>query len=80
MCWTKGKVERRYAGVTHLNIDKLDNAASQVKLQVSGKDCFTRRSSSLLMTGFCSVVSTLSGSVNTDRFRGKTKTCQCACS
>jgi sugar phosphate isomerase/epimerase len=25
MCWPKGKAERRYAGVTHIDVDKLDN-------------------------------------------------------
>ncbi len=29
MCWPKGKAERRYAGVTHVNVDELDD--SQVK-------------------------------------------------
>ena len=26
MCWPVGKAERRYAGVTHINVDDLDNA------------------------------------------------------
>ncbi|GJM17202.1 MAG: hypothetical protein DHS20C13_25290 [Thermodesulfobacteriota bacterium] len=26
MCWPEGKAERRYAGVTHINVDKLDEA------------------------------------------------------
>jgi len=26
MCWPKGKAERRYAGVTHINVDTLDEA------------------------------------------------------
>ena len=26
MCWPVGKAERRYAGVTHIDVDKLDNA------------------------------------------------------
>ena len=25
-CWPKGKAERRYAGVTHINADELDDA------------------------------------------------------
>jgi sugar phosphate isomerase/epimerase len=27
MCWPKGKAERRYAGVTHINVDELDASA-----------------------------------------------------
>ncbi|MBX9783733.1 MAG: sugar phosphate isomerase/epimerase [Chitinophagaceae bacterium] len=27
MCWPKGKAERRYAGVTHIDVDSLDEAA-----------------------------------------------------
>jgi len=27
MCWPKGKAERRYAGVTHVNVDELDDSA-----------------------------------------------------
>jgi sugar phosphate isomerase/epimerase len=27
MCWPKGKAERRYAGVTHINVDELDHSA-----------------------------------------------------
>ena len=27
MCWPKGRAERRYAGVTHIDIDKLDDRA-----------------------------------------------------
>ncbi len=26
MCWPKGKAERRYAGVTHINVDELDDS------------------------------------------------------
>jgi sugar phosphate isomerase/epimerase len=26
MCWPRGKAERRYAGVTHVNVDELDVA------------------------------------------------------
>src|SRR5512136_724993 len=28
MCWPKGKAERRYAGVTHVDVDGLDEAAA----------------------------------------------------
>lgn len=28
-CWPKGKAERRYAGVTHINVDELDDAKIQ---------------------------------------------------
>jgi sugar phosphate isomerase/epimerase len=27
MCWPKGKAERRYAGVTHINVDELDDTS-----------------------------------------------------
>lgn len=27
MCWPKGKAERRYAGVTHIDVDRLDDRA-----------------------------------------------------
>ena len=27
MCWPKGKAERRYAGVTHIDVDMLDDQA-----------------------------------------------------
>lgn len=27
MCWPKGKAERRYAGITHIDVDNLDNKA-----------------------------------------------------
>ena len=31
-CWPKGKAERRYAGVTHINVDEVDEAkASYIK-------------------------------------------------
>jgi len=26
MCWPKGKSERRYAGVTHIDVDNLDDS------------------------------------------------------
>lgn len=29
MCWPKGRAERRYAGVTHVDVDGLDRAAAQ---------------------------------------------------
>lgn len=33
MCWPKGKAERRYAGVTHINVDEIDDAkAVEIKL------------------------------------------------
>ncbi len=28
MCWPKGKAERRYAGVTHVNVDETDDKKS----------------------------------------------------
>jgi sugar phosphate isomerase/epimerase len=32
MCWPKGKAERRYAGVTHINVDKTDDKkATEIK-------------------------------------------------
>lgn len=32
MCWPKGKAERRYAGVTHIDVDQLDDSAiSRIK-------------------------------------------------
>lgn len=32
MCWPKGKAERRYAGVTHIDVDQLDDAGiSRIK-------------------------------------------------
>lgn len=39
MCWPVGKAERRYAGVTHIDVDKLDEArvqSIQNKLQETG--------------------------------------------
>ncbi len=35
-CWPKGKAERRYAGVTHLDADNYDKAAIQDKLAQNG--------------------------------------------
>jgi len=29
MCWPQGKAERRYAGVTHIDVDKLDDIATE---------------------------------------------------
>ncbi len=29
MCWPKGKAERRYAGVTHIEVEKLDGAGAE---------------------------------------------------
>lgn len=31
-CWPKGKADRRYAGVTHIDVDKLDDAGMQYVL------------------------------------------------
>ena len=32
MCWPKGKAERRYAGVTHINVEQTDDAkVSEIK-------------------------------------------------
>ena len=28
-CWPKGKAERRYAGVTHIDMDTLDDAKAE---------------------------------------------------
>ena len=36
MCWPPGKAERRYAGVTHIDIDKLDVAGIQDLVQNTG--------------------------------------------
>jgi hypothetical protein len=33
MCWPVGKAERRYAGVTHINVDELDEGKSRLKFQ-----------------------------------------------
>ena len=30
MCWPLGKAERRYAGVTHIDVDQLDQEAADV--------------------------------------------------
>ena len=30
MCWPKGKAERRYAGVTHIEAEKVDENSSQI--------------------------------------------------
>jgi sugar phosphate isomerase/epimerase len=36
MCWPRGKAERRYAGVTHVEVEQLDDgAASKIKDQLS---------------------------------------------
>ena len=35
-CWPKGKAERRYAGVTHLDADSYDKAAIKEKLAATG--------------------------------------------
>ncbi len=36
-CWPVGKAERRYAGVTHIDIDKLDEARKNEILDYTGK-------------------------------------------
>ena len=36
MCWPSGKAERRYAGITHVEVDALDtNSATQIKDQLA---------------------------------------------
>ncbi len=35
MCWPKGKAERRYAGVTHIDVDSLDDAKIESILKFS---------------------------------------------
>ena len=34
MCWPKGKAERRYAGVTHLDVSDLNNEKAESTLQM----------------------------------------------
>jgi sugar phosphate isomerase/epimerase len=36
MCWPPGKAERRYAGVTHVDVTALDSAAVQAQLAATG--------------------------------------------
>jgi sugar phosphate isomerase/epimerase len=38
MCWPKGKAERRYAGVTHIDVDELDPAGMNAKLDYADKN------------------------------------------
>ncbi len=57
----------------YINSNELHTDYKSVR---AGKDGESR---ALPMTDFCSAVLTLSGPVNVDRFQGKTKTCQCAC-
>jgi sugar phosphate isomerase/epimerase len=38
-CWPKGKVERRYAGVTHLDVDEVDEAKAAYILDYCKKKC-----------------------------------------
>lgn len=39
MCWPKGKAERRYAGVTHINISDIDkNSAERILEELSNKN------------------------------------------
>jgi sugar phosphate isomerase/epimerase len=37
MCWPAGKAERRYAGVTHINVDPFDKSAASVVNDLSSK-------------------------------------------
>lgn len=41
MCWPKGKAERRYAGVTHINVDELsDSEISHIKEYLAENDVY----------------------------------------
>jgi sugar phosphate isomerase/epimerase len=41
MCWPKGKAERRYAGVTHIDVDDLDdNRVSEIKRILEEKNVY----------------------------------------
>jgi len=41
MCWPKGKAERRYAGVTHIDVDNLnDDRVSEIKSVLKKKEVF----------------------------------------
>jgi sugar phosphate isomerase/epimerase len=41
MCWPRGKAERRYAGVTHVNVDELDEARiAHIKNHLEQKGVF----------------------------------------
>lgn len=41
MCWPKGKAERRYAGVTHIDVDNLDEAnVSHIKSYLTNKGVY----------------------------------------
>ncbi|MEK6481203.1 sugar phosphate isomerase/epimerase [Catalinimonas sp. 4WD22] len=41
MCWPLGKAERRYAGVTHINVDELDDAQlAHIKQYLKKKNVF----------------------------------------
>ncbi|MEM1134540.1 MAG: sugar phosphate isomerase/epimerase [Bacteroidota bacterium] len=41
MCWPKGKAERRYAGVTHIDVGTLDDVAlKQIKAVLDAKNIF----------------------------------------
>ncbi len=41
MCWPKGKAERRYAGVTHIDIDTLDeNRISAIREKLAAENIF----------------------------------------
>lgn len=41
MCWPRGKAERRYAGVTHIDVDALDdNAVKEIKNKVAERGIY----------------------------------------
>ncbi|MCG8311542.1 MAG: sugar phosphate isomerase/epimerase [Cytophagales bacterium] len=41
MCWPKGKAERRYAGVTHIDVDELDEAkVDHIKNYLASKNIY----------------------------------------
>lgn len=41
MCWPKGKAERRYAGVTHIDVDELDDAkVEHIKSLLKSKNVY----------------------------------------
>lgn len=41
MCWPKGKAERRYAGVTHVNVDSLDTESIEhIKKYLASKNVY----------------------------------------
>ena len=41
MCWPKGKAERRYAGVTHIDLDELtDDKINELKTYLTSKGIY----------------------------------------